>query len=53
VAVKGSTLGDFLDRQRKLALDTSVFIYAVEENPTYLELVRPILKWVEGAKGKR
>ncbi|HSF14169.1 MAG TPA: PIN domain-containing protein [Vicinamibacteria bacterium] len=50
--MSGLRLAEFLNRHRKLGLDTSVFIYAVEENPKYLALVRPILAWVEGPKGQ-
>jgi predicted nucleic acid-binding protein len=51
LALEGTVIASFLERQRKIGLDTSVFIYAVEENPQYVEPVRSILKWVEGSKG--
>ena len=40
-------LRSFLRRHRKLALDTSVFIYQLEANPTYLPLTDPIFAWLE------
>ncbi|HEX9724769.1 MAG TPA: PIN domain-containing protein [Vicinamibacteria bacterium] len=45
-------LAAFLNRHRKLGLDTSVFIYAVEGNPRYVALVQPILAWIEGRRGQ-
>ena len=51
MAVEGAVLASFLERQRRIGLDTSVFNYAVEENTKYVALVRPILKWVEGSRG--
>ncbi len=40
----------FLDRHHKIGLDTSVFIFHVEENPKYLDLVTPIFVWLEGSR---
>ena len=40
-------LGAFLRRHRRIALDTSVFIYQVEENPRYVTLTDHIFKWLE------
>lgn len=45
-------LEDFLKRHRKIGLDTSVFIYQLEENPKYLELVNPIFIWLERPKAQ-
>jgi len=42
-----AVLGAFLRRHRRIALDTSVFIYQVEENPRYVALTDPIFKWLE------
>lgn len=40
-------LRSFLRRHRKIALDTNVFIYQLEANPTYLPLTDPIFAWLE------
>jgi len=40
-------LRGFLRRHRKIALDTSVFIYQFEANPRYLPLTDPIFAWLE------
>jgi uncharacterized protein len=40
-------LRSFLRRHRKIVLDTSVFIYQLEANPTYLPLTDPIFAWLE------
>ncbi len=40
-------LRSFLRRQRKIALDTSVFIYHLEANPKYLPFTDPIFAWLE------
>jgi predicted nucleic acid-binding protein len=45
-------LEEFLRQHRKIGLDTSVFIFQVEENPRYLELVNPIFVWLEGSKAQ-
>jgi len=37
----------FLRRHRRVALDTNVFIYAVQEHPKYASLAYRILEWVE------
>jgi predicted nucleic acid-binding protein len=46
VALRG-----FLKRHRKIGLDTSVFIYQVEENPTYLPSTDAIFKWIGSGAG--
>ena len=40
-------LGGFLRRHRRIALDTSVFIYQVEANPRYVVLTDPVFAWLE------
>jgi len=40
-------LGTFLRRHRRIALDTSIFTYQVEENPRYVGLTDRILTWLE------
>ena len=40
-------LRTFLRRQRRIALDTSVFIYQLEANPRYLALTDHIFSWLE------
>lgn len=42
-----ASLDGFLKRHRRIALDSSFVIYAVEANPKYLEFVQGILKWIE------
>lgn len=37
----------FLRRQRRIALDTSPFIYQLEENLRYVALVDPIFRWID------
>ncbi len=37
----------FLRRHRRIALDTSVFIYQLEANPRYVGLTDPIFAWLE------
>lgn len=39
----------FLRRHRRIALDTSIFIYQLEANPRYLALADSIFAWVERA----
>jgi predicted nucleic acid-binding protein len=36
-----------LRRHRRIALDTSVFIYQLESNPRYVGLTDPIFAWLE------
>ncbi len=48
----GRKVEDFLKRHGKPGLDTSIFIYQLEENPKYLELVNPIFVWLEGSKAQ-
>jgi predicted nucleic acid-binding protein len=38
----------FLRRHRRIALDTSIFIYHLEPNPKYLAYTDPIFSWLEG-----
>src|SRR5258708_1654045 len=40
-------LGAFLTRHRRIALDTSVFIYYLEENPLYVDLSGAVFAWLE------
>jgi predicted nucleic acid-binding protein len=42
-------LRPFLHRHRRIALDTSVFIYQLEANAKYLALADSIFAWVERA----
>jgi predicted nucleic acid-binding protein len=39
----------FLQRNRRIALDTSIFGYELEENPRYRDLTHPIFSWMERA----
>ena len=40
-------LSAFLRRHRNIALDTSVFIYQLEDNPRYSALTNRIFAWLE------
>ncbi len=40
-------LGAFLKHHRRIALDTSVFIYNIEANPRYVGLTDRIFAWLE------
>jgi predicted nucleic acid-binding protein len=42
-----TVLRGFLRRHRKIALDTSVFIYQFEANAKYVPLTDPIFEWLE------
>ena len=42
----------FLRRHRRIALDTSVFIYQLEANARYLALTDHIFTWIERPGGK-
>ena len=42
-----TALRAFLRRHRRIALDTSVFIYQLEANLRYLELTDPVFAWLE------
>ena len=37
----------FLRRHRRIALDTSIFIYHLDPNPKYLAYTDPIFSWLE------
>lgn len=37
----------FLQRHRRIALDTSIFIHQLEANPRYVGLTDPIFAWLE------
>jgi predicted nucleic acid-binding protein len=37
----------FLRQHHRVALDTNIFIYELEENPRYLALTRHIFRWLE------
>jgi predicted nucleic acid-binding protein len=40
-------LRGFLQRHRRIALDTSVFIYQIEANPRYVALAETVFEWLE------
>jgi predicted nucleic acid-binding protein len=42
----------FLRRHRRIALDTSIFIYHLEPNPKYLVHTDPIFSWLERSESK-
>jgi predicted nucleic acid-binding protein len=41
-----------LSRHRKVGLDTSVFIFQVEENKLYFQLTDAVFSWLEGARAQ-
>lgn len=41
----------FLRRHRRIGLDTSVFVYAVEAHAKYIGLVTPIFHWIQAPSG--
>jgi predicted nucleic acid-binding protein len=46
------SLRSFLRHHRRIALDTSVFIYQLEANARYLALTDHIFSWLEGPDSK-
>jgi predicted nucleic acid-binding protein len=42
-----SPLRSFLARHRRVALDTSIFIYQLEANPAYVDLAGEVFSWLE------
>jgi predicted nucleic acid-binding protein len=44
-----SPIRAFLKRHRRIALDTSVFIYYLEENPSYADTAGEVFKWLESS----
>jgi predicted nucleic acid-binding protein len=40
-------LRGFLQRHRRIALDTSVFIYQIEADPRYVALADTVFEWLE------
>jgi uncharacterized protein len=42
-----TSLGSFLRRHGRIALDTSIFIYQLEANPRYVVLTDRIFAWLE------
>jgi predicted nucleic acid-binding protein len=42
-----AALRGFLRRHRRIALDTSVFIYQMEANPRYVALTETVFEWLE------
>lgn len=45
-------LEEFLEKHTKIGLDTSAFVFQVEENSKYVELVNSIFVWLEGRKSR-
>ncbi len=45
-------LAAFLRHHRRIGLDTSIFIFQVEANPKYRDLVHAIFEWLEGPRGR-
>lgn len=46
------SLAGFLRRHKKIGLDSSVFIFEVEQNPKYVKLVHPIFRWLEEPRSR-
>ena len=44
-------LAEFLRRRRRIGLDTSVFIYAVEAHVKYAGLAEAVFRWIESPRG--
>jgi predicted nucleic acid-binding protein len=42
-----SPLRTFLKRHRRIAIDTSIFIYYLEANPTYVDMAGEVFSWLE------
>jgi hypothetical protein len=40
-------LRSFLRRHRRIAVDTSVFIYQLEAHSRYVDLTDPVFAWLE------
>jgi predicted nucleic acid-binding protein len=45
--VSWRSLAGFLRKHQIIGLDTSVFIFEVEESRKYIEIVHPIFRWLE------
>jgi len=45
-------LESFLSRHRKIGLDTSVFVYALENRERYAPVAMRVLRWVESRHGR-
>jgi predicted nucleic acid-binding protein len=42
-----SPLRTFLKRHRRIAIDTSIFIYYLEANPRYVDMAGEVFSWLE------
>jgi predicted nucleic acid-binding protein len=45
--VSRHSLAEFLRKHQRIGLDTSMFIFEVEESRKYIEMVHPIFRWLE------
>jgi predicted nucleic acid-binding protein len=45
--VSRHSLAEFLRKHQRIGLDTSVFIFEVEESRKYIEIVHAIFRWLE------
>jgi len=45
--VRRHSLTGFLRRHKRIGLDTGVFIFQLEQNPKYIELVHSVFQWLE------
>jgi predicted nucleic acid-binding protein len=43
-------LANFLSRHNKIALDTSIFIFQIEENPRYVRWTHQVFSWLAASK---
>jgi predicted nucleic acid-binding protein len=50
--MKRHALMSFLKRHPKIGLDTSVFVFQLEENAKYIDLVHPIFQWLEAPSSR-
>ena len=41
------SLAEFLRKHKRIGLDTSIFIFEVEESRKYIEIVHPVFQWLE------
>jgi len=45
--VSRHSLAEFLRKHKRIGLDTSIFIFEVEESRKYIEIVHPVFQWLE------
>jgi predicted nucleic acid-binding protein len=45
--VSRRSLSGYLKQHKRIGLDTSIFLFQLEENRKYIDLVHPIFQWLE------